>query len=121
MNCAQTMRPLSTANFKTFACPLSSTNFKSFASFTTHFFHLSSFIDTSLTPALLTDWPEPGDGSGKDLVAYWQEDWDNGEPLQARARLLLLHKNVTIRTEDVDADFAQQLRIELQKSAAASK
>ena len=31
---------------------------------------------------------------------------------------LRLHRNITHFSEDVDADFAQQLRIELQKSAS---
>lgn len=35
--------------------------------------------------------------------------------------LLPLCKYVTLSAEDVDADFAQQLRIELQKSATAKQ
>ena len=37
---------------------------------------------TFLLNVFLTDWPEPGDGTDKDLVQYWQEDWDNGNRLR---------------------------------------
>jgi hypothetical protein len=39
---------------------------------------------TSSFPLPITDWPEPGDGSEKDLAAYWQEDWDNGKKVLVR-------------------------------------
>ncbi len=60
--------------------------FQIFCIFYNSFPPSSSFFLASLTAALLTDWPEPGDGSGKDLAAYWQEDWDNGKPLQAQVQ-----------------------------------
>lgn len=81
-------------------------------------------------PAPPADWPEPGDASDKDVAAYWQEDWDNGTARPSRsftrrnflrmqsppARCLSAASRRDGAAEDIDADFAQQLRVELQKS-----
>jgi hypothetical protein len=73
-----------------------------------------------------SDWPEPGEGSENDLAAYWQEDWDNGSSRSERALLsnvdcffAMPSQTNNYVAEDVDADFAQQLRVELQKSEAS--